>query len=39
VGFYRFFDGKVKILDPGGRVARFEMLFGTKVTGTKAGKK
>jgi large subunit ribosomal protein L31 len=34
-----FYTGKQKILDTGGRVARFEKRFGTKVTGTKAGKK
>ena len=33
------YTGKQKILDTGGRVARFEKRFGTKVTGTKAGKK
>ena len=34
-----FYTGKQKILDTGGRVARFEKRFGTKVIGTKAGKK
>jgi large subunit ribosomal protein L31 len=34
-----FYTGKQKILDTGGRVARFEKRFGTKVSGTKAGAK
>jgi large subunit ribosomal protein L31 len=40
-----FYTGKQKILDTGGRVARFEKRFGTmargagKEGGTKAGKK
>jgi large subunit ribosomal protein L31 len=34
-----FYTGKQKILDTGGRVARFEKRFGTNVSGTKAGKK
>ena len=35
-----FYTGKQKILDTGGRVARFEKRFGgAKVSGTKAGKK
>jgi large subunit ribosomal protein L31 len=39
-----FYTGKQKILDTGGRVARFEKRFGTNArgagtSGTKAGKK
>ena len=40
-----FYTGKQKILDTGGRVARFEKRFGTMArsagnnSGTKAGKK
>jgi large subunit ribosomal protein L31 len=32
-----FYTGKQKILDTGGRVARFEKRFGKRTTGTPAG--
>jgi large subunit ribosomal protein L31 len=34
-----FYTGKQKILDTGGRVARFEARFGKGKTGKAAGKK
>ncbi|MBA3523138.1 MAG: 50S ribosomal protein L31 [Geodermatophilaceae bacterium] len=34
-----FYTGKQKILDTGGRVARFERRFGKRTTGTPAADK
>ena len=34
-----FYTGRQKILDTGGRVARFEARFGKRKTGEKAGEK
>jgi large subunit ribosomal protein L31 len=33
-----FYTGKQRILDTGGRVARFEKRFGKRAAGTPAGK-